>query len=136
MADQVNPGQAEDQELRESGLLLSSEPIEGGSPLRAAADTDASDADGRDLTDKGGDTDASDSDSDSDTSDVDGGDDTGPEAEGDLADGGADADDADETADALDIVGDNLDGTPGKDADSTDGGTSGISRPFDADGRD
>lgn len=124
MADQVNPGQAEDQELPESGLLLSSEPLGGETPLHAAADTDASDADGRDLTDKGdggGDTDASDSDdSDSDGSDADGGDDSDIAADADLADGGADADESDESADALDIVGDNLDGSPAKDADSTD----------------
>jgi hypothetical protein len=115
MADQVNPGPAEEHELHESGLLLSSEPIEGGSPLHAAADTDTTDADGRDLTDKAGDTDSSDSD----TADVDGGDD-GPAADGDLSDAGADADEGDESADALDIVGDNLDGSLAKDADSTD----------------
>ena len=124
MADQVNPGQAEDHELRESGLFLSSEPIEGGPPLRAAADTDASDADGRDLTDKGGDTDASDTDA----TDVDGGD---SGAEGDLGDGGADADDADESADAMDIVGDNLDGAPGTDTDSTDAGARAAAPPHD-----
>lgn len=128
MADQVNPGPAEEHE--ESGLLLSSEPIEGGSPLHAAADTDASDADGRDLTDKGGDPDSSDSDS----SDVDGGDEDGPEADADLADAGADADDADESADALDIIGDNLDGATSKDADSTDAART--APPTDTDGED
>ena len=104
MADQVNPGRGEgqeSQESQESGLFLSSEPIEGaGSPLRALSDdTDAGDTDA-------GDTDA--------------GDDGGPEEKGDLADGGADTDDTDESADAMDIIGDNADGSTTKDADATD----------------
>ena len=101
MADQVNPGRGEEhEESRESGLFLSSEPMEGaGSPLRALGDdTDA------------GDTDAGDTDSD----------DGGPEEKGDLADGGADTDNSDESADAMDIIGDNMDGTTTKDADATD----------------
>jgi len=101
MADQVNPGRGEEQESQESGLFLSSEPIEGaGSPLRAVGDdTDAGDTDA-------GDTDA--------------GDDGGPEEKGDLADGGADTDNSDESADAMDIIGDNMDGSTTKDADATD----------------
>lgn len=101
MADQVNPGRGEEQESQESGLFLSSEPIEGaGSPLRALGDdTDAGDTDA-------GDTDA--------------GDDGGPEEKGDLADGGADTDNSDESADAMDIIGDNADGSNTKDADATD----------------
>ena len=101
MADQVNPGRGEEQESQESGLFLSSEPIEGaGSPLRAVGDdTDA------------GDTDAGDTDR---------GDDGGPEEKGDLADGGADTDNSDESADAMDIIGDNMDGSATKDADATD----------------
>ena len=101
MADQVNPGRGEEQESQESGLFLSSEPIEGaGSPLRAVGDdTDAGD------TDRG---------------DTDRGDDGGPEEKGDIADGGADTDNSDESADAMDIVGDNMDGSTTKDADATD----------------
>lgn len=101
MADQINPGRGEEQESQESGLFLSSEPIEGGgAPLRAMGeDTDA------------GDTDAGDADA---------GDDNGPEEKGDLADGGADTDNSDESADAMDIIGDNMDGTTTKDADATD----------------
>ena len=101
MADQVNPGRGEEQESQESGLFLSSEPVEGaGSPLRAVGDdTDAGDSDATD-TDRG-----------------DGG---GPEEKGDLADGGADTDNSDESADAMDIIGDNMDGSTTKDADATD----------------
>lgn len=110
MADQVNPGTAGEQESQESGLFLSSEPIEGtDSPLRRAVGDD-SDSDATD-TDTGGDTDAG---------DVDGGDDSGPAEKGDLADGGADTDSSDESADAMDIIGDNLDGSTTKDADATD----------------
>jgi hypothetical protein len=103
MADQVNPGRAEEHDSQESGLFLSSEPIEGtDSPLRRLAaddnDTDATDADS-------GDVDA---------------DDDGPAEKGDLADGGADTDSSDESADAMDIVGDNMDGSTTKDADATD----------------
>ena len=105
MADQVNPGRGEEQESQESGLFLSSEPIGGaGSPLRALGDdTDAGDADATDA----------------DRGDTDGGD-GGPEEKGDLADGGADTDNSDESADAMDIVGDNADGSTTKDADATD----------------
>jgi hypothetical protein len=117
MADQVNPGRGEEhEESQESGLFLSSEPIEGaGSPLRALGDdTDAGDTDA-------GDTDAGDTDAvDTDRGDTDGGDGGGPEEKGDLADGGADTDNTDESADAMDIVGDNMDGTTTKDADATD----------------
>lgn len=106
MADQVNPGRGEEQESQESGLFLSSEPIEGaGSPLRAVGDdTDAGDTDA-------GDTDAGDTDA---------GDGGGPEEKGDLADGGADTDNSDESADAMDVIGDNMDGSTTKDADATD----------------
>ena len=106
MADHVNPGRGEEQESQESGLFLSSEPMEGaGSPLRAMGDdTDAGDTDA-------GDTDAGDTDA---------GDGGGPEEKGDLADGGADTDNSDESADAMDIIGDNMDGTTTKDADATD----------------
>lgn len=106
MADQVNPGRGEEQESQESGLFLSSEPIEGaGSPLRAVGDdTDAGDTDAGD-TDRG---------------DTDRGDDGGPEEKGDLADGGADTDNSDESADAMDIIGDNMDGSTTKDADAAD----------------
>lgn len=110
MADQFNPVRGEEQESQESGLFLSSEPIEGaGSPLRAMGDdTDTSDTDA-------GDTDATDTD----RGDTDG-DDDGPEEKGDLADGGADTDNSDESADAMDIIGDNMDGATTKDADATD----------------
>jgi hypothetical protein len=111
MADQVNPGRGEEHaESQESGLFLSSEPMEGaGSPLRALGDdTDTSDTDAGDTD--AGDTDAGDTDSD----------DGGPEEKGDLADGGADTDNSDESADAMDIIGDNMDGTTTKDADATD----------------
>lgn len=106
MADQVNPGRGEEQESQESGLFLSSEPIEGaGSPLRAVGDdTDAGDADATDA----------------DRGDTDGGDGGGRAEKGDLADGGADTDNSDESADAMDIIGDNMDGSTTKDADATD----------------
>ena len=111
MADQVNPGRGEEQESQESGLFLSSEPIEGaGSPLRAVGDdTDAGDTDAVD-TDRG----------DTDGGDTDAGDDDGPAEKGDLADAGADTDNSDESADAMDIIGDNADGSTTKDADATD----------------
>jgi hypothetical protein len=64
MSEQVNPGQAEEQETPSSGLLLSVEPLQGSGQLHAAqgdkvdTDTDmsdtgdaATDADGTDESD-------------------------------------------------------------------------------------
>lgn len=103
MSDHLNPGRADDSEATGSGLLLSVDPLEENTTLRASADDDA-----------GGDTDASDSD------DAAGDSDGGGATDADLADAGADAGD-EGTADAMDIVGDTADATDAaKDADGKD----------------
>lgn len=110
MSDQINRVGHEEGEALESGLLLSNEALEGRQPLSANAgkDADASDADASDA-------DASDADS-SDS------DDAGAES-GDLGDAGADAGD-EGNRDALDIVGDNADGSDAGGAKDADGGDS------------
>ena len=109
MSDQVNPGRAEEHGAEESGLLLSSEPLEESNTLRASAD------DNKDVGGPG-DADASDEAGDVDTGDDAG--DTGTDA--DLSDAGADAGD-EGSADAMDIAGvDNLDAGPsGKQSDGS-----------------
>jgi hypothetical protein len=99
MSEQVNPGQAEEQETPSSGLLLSVEPLQGSGRLSASpADTVDTDTDMTDTGDAESDSDGTD------TSDTDGTDDAG----GDMTDG-------------TDTLGDATDGTDtSKDTDSTD----------------
>jgi hypothetical protein len=105
MSDQMNPEQVERNEA--SGLLLSVEPMDGATTLRATDDTDAG-ADGGDT----------------DTTDSLGGDSDGTDAsDADGTDGGGDDSDATDggEADGIDIIGDNADGTDAAaDADGTD----------------
>ncbi|HVF50227.1 MAG TPA: hypothetical protein VNA19_09090 [Pyrinomonadaceae bacterium] len=95
MSDEMNPEQGREQEISESGLLRSVEPIHGGGGL-SASPVDA-DSDGSDSGLVSADTDATDSDSDSsDTL------------------GGGDADASDESdADSTDMGGDETESESG-----------------------
>lgn len=106
MPEQINPGQVEEQENLSSGLLLSVEQLQGGTPSRLATDggKDTSGSGDKDTSDTLTDTDGSDAVDTDGTDKGEGGDSDGSDLLGSDVDGtddlGGDSDGTDITADS------------------------------------